>query len=43
MLSSLKLDSAKAIDALRPRAGQENRDAVGSAGSRETNLEAADL
>jgi len=43
MLSSLKLDSAKAIDALRPRAGQEDGDAVGSAAPRETNLEAADL
>src|SRR5713226_3557912 len=36
-------DSAKTIDALRPRAGQEDRDAVGSAAPRETNLEAADL
>src|SRR2546428_2529675 len=31
------------LDALRPRAGQEDGDAVGSAAPRETNLEAADL
>src|SRR5438552_1818497 len=36
-------DSAEGIDALRPRAGQEDGDAVGSATPRETNLEAADL
>src|SRR3989442_840232 len=36
-------DSTKTIDALRPRAGQEDGDAVGSAAPRETNLEAADL